>query len=331
MQSCKSVKRDTGQEDTPGDVKYVQHILLVTAVILLPGLLGAIFGWVHGLLPLLVFYYLLQYGKDRGKKYILIGCVLACAAGLAFQIIEQLLFSLTLIPVGFVLAASAKNCESIPIAGIKGTVALAGSWMVATTLLTFGMEHHPYTLLISSLSQGMDEAIAYYKANSSVPAETLFLLEQTFAQMKIWIPKVMPGILTCITLSITWFTMAIGNRMLHKKNGTGPWPEYRYWALPERLVWILIFAAIFVILPMEPGRTIGLNVLMVSTLLYCFQGIAIMLFYFSKWSVPLFLRTLIYVLLFFQTFGVILLGILGMLDVWTDLRRLNSTEQETDT
>ncbi|MEA3468187.1 MAG: DUF2232 domain-containing protein [Thermodesulfobacteriota bacterium] len=316
------------EEDKSADGKYVQHILLVTAVILLPGFLGAIFGWVHGLLPLLIFYYLRRYGKDRGKKYILFGCLLACVAGLAFQIIEELLFSLTLIPLGFVLADSAENRESINLAGIKGTFALAGSWILATTILTFGMEHHPYTLLIDALNQGMDEAIAYYKTNNSVPAETLFLLEQTFAVMKIWIPKVMPGVLTCITLLITWFSMVIGNRMLHKNTGSGPWPEYKFWTLPEKLVWALIISAILVVLPMEPGRAIGLNVLMTTGLLYCFQGTAIMLFYFSKWRVPLFLRILIYVLLFFQTFGVILLGILGVADVWTDLRRLKNTEQE---
>jgi uncharacterized protein YybS (DUF2232 family) len=313
------------------DIKYVQHILLVTVVILLPGLLGAIFGWVQGLLPLLIFYYLRRYGKIRGKKYILFGCALAGIAGIAFQMLEQLLFSLTLIPVGFILANSVENGDSTNFAGIKGTLALAGSWVIVTSVLAFGLEHHPYTLLISSLNQGMDEAINYYKQHNSVPAETLFLLEQTFVQMKIWIPRVMPGIIACIALMITWFTMAIGNRMLHKNTDSGPWPEYRFWVLPEKLVWVLIVSAIFVVLPVEPGRTIGINILMVSGLLYCFQGIAIMLFYFSKWSVPLFLRTLIYVLLFFQTFGVILLGILGVADVWTDIRRLNKTEQETDT
>lgn len=318
------------EEVNPDDKKYLQHIFLVTAVILLPGLLGAIFGWVHGLLPLMVFYYLSRYGRNRGKKYILFGCALACIAGIAFQIFEQLLFSLTLLPVGFVLTDSAENGDSISLAGLKGTIALAGSWLVATTLLSFGLDHHPYTLLINSLNQGMDEAIKYYKVNSSVPAETLFLLEQTFIQMKIWIPKMMPGILTSIIVMITWFAMAIGNRMLHKNSGAGPWPEYRFWVLPERLVWILISAAILFVLPVEPGKTIGLNVLMVSTLLYCFQGIAIMLFYFSKWSVPLFVRTLVYVLLFFQTFGIILLGILGVADVWLDIRRLNKAEQETD-
>jgi len=312
------------------DTKYVQHILLVTVVILLPGLLGSIFGWVHGLLPLLIFYYLRRYGKIKGKKYILFGCVLACAAGIVFQMLGQLLLALTLIPMGFILADSVENGDSTTVAGIKGTFALAGSWILITSVLTFGLEHHPYTLLISSLNQGMDEAIKYYKLNNSVPAETLFFLEQTFVQMKIWIPRIMPGILACITLLITWFTMAIGNRMLHKNTGSGPWPEYRYWILPDKLIWVLIISAIFVVLPIEPGRTIGINVLMISGLLYCFQGIAIMLFYFSKWRVPLFLRTLIYVILFFQTFGVILLATLGVADVWTDIRRLNKTEQETD-
>jgi uncharacterized protein YybS (DUF2232 family) len=320
----------TPEKETTDSVGFVKHILLVTAVILLPGLLGALFGWIHGLLPLLVFYYLRRYGKDRGKKYILFGCVLACAAGLIFQIFEQLLFSLTLIPTGFVLADSVENGESTHLAGMKGTLALAGSWILATTILTFGMEHHPYTLLINSLNQGMDEAIAYYKANSSVPSETIFLLEQAFSQMKIWVPKIMPGILTCITLLITWFSMVAGNRLLYKKTGTRPWPEYRFWTLPEKLVWAVISSVILVLLPMEPGRTIGMNILLVTGLLYCFQGIAIMLFFFYKWSVPVFLRTVIYVILFFQSFGAVLLAILGVVDVWADVRRLNSTEQETD-
>ncbi len=320
----------SSEENRPDDQKHIQHILLVATVILLPGVLGTIFGWVHGLLPLLVFYYLLRYGKDSGQKYILFGCILACIGGLAFQIFEQLLFSITLIPVGFILSESARKEDSLLASGVKGAVTLAGSWLLVTTILTFGMEQHPYTLLISSLNQGMDEAIAYYKMNSSVPADTLYLLEQTFTQMKIWTPRVMPGILICITLLITWFTMAVGNKMLYKNTGAGPWPDYKFWTLPEKFVWFFIGSAIFVVLQIEPASTISINVLMVTTLMYCFQGMAIMLFYFSKWSVPLFLRILIYVLLFFQTFGVILLGILGVADVWTDLRRLNSSEQETD-
>ncbi len=320
----------TLENDSTSPNKYVQHILLVTVVILLPGVLGAIFGWIHMLLPLLVFYYLVRYGTNRGKKYILIGCVLACAAGLIFQILEQLLFSLTLIPTGFLLADSVKRGEAPHIAGIKGTLGLIGTWVIATSILSFGMEQHPYTLLVSSLAQGMDEALVYYKANSTVSSETLFLLQQTFEQMKIWIPKVLPGILTCMTLLVTWVTMVGGNRLLFKRTGVRPWAEYRYWVLPEKLVWVVIASAVLVMVPMGPGRTIGLNLLLISGLLYCFQGTSIMIFYFYKWSVPVFLRTIIYLILFFQSFGAVFLAIIGVADVWFDVRKLNSSEQESD-
>ena len=318
-----------GKESTDSN-KFVQHILLVSVVILLPGILGAIFGWVHMLLPLVVFYYLIRYGTNRGKKYILFGCVLACAAGLIFQIIEQLLFSLTLIPTGFLLADSVKKGEAPHIAGFKGTLGLIGTWVIATSILSFGMEHHPYTTLVNSLGQGMDEALAYYKAKSTVPSETLYLLQQTFEQMRIWIPKVLPGILGCMTLLVTWVTMVSGNRLLFKTTGVRPWAEYRYWVLPEKLVWFVIASALLVMVPIEPGRTIGLNVLLISGLLYCFQGTSIMIFYFYKWSVPVLLRTLIYLILFFQSFGAIFLAIIGVVDVWVDMRKLNSSKQESD-
>jgi len=320
----------TPDNESTNSNKFVQHILLVTVVILLPGVLGAIFGWIHMLLPLLVFYYLVKYGTNRGKKYILIGCVLACAAGLIFQIIEQLLFSLTLIPTGFILADSVKRGEAPHIAGIKATLALIGTWVIATSILSFGMEHHPYTLLVNSLAQGMDEALVYYKANSTVSTDTLYLLQQTFEQMKVWIPKVLPGILTCMTLLVTWVTMVGGNRLLFRKTGVRPWDEYRYWVLPEKLVWLVIAAAVLVMVPMEPGRTIGLNLLLISGLLYCFQGTSIMIFYFYKWSVPVLLRTIIYLILFFQSFGAIILAVIGVADVWFDVRRLNSSETESD-
>jgi len=66
-------------------------------------------------------------------------------------------------------------------------------------------------------------------------------------------------------------------------------------------------------------------------LLYCFQGTAIMVFYFSKWNVPIFLRLVIYIILFFQSLGAILLAVVGVVDVWADSRKLSSTEQDTET
>lgn len=316
--------------ERPDEIKFYHAILLVAGVILLPGLFGAMFGWVHGLLPLVVFYLLHRYGKTLGGKYILFGWLLAGVACLIFQVVEQLLFSLTMLPAGFILADSLKKGDSKYVCGIKTAAALAGSWFLLATILAASLEHHPYTLLLTSLNEGMDEAVSYYRANGSLPEETIYLLETTFQEMKILLPRVMPAILACITLLVVWVTMVAGNRLLSRKNGRGPWPEYRFWTLPDKLIWALILSAILVVIPMEPGRTIGLNLLLVTGLLYCFQGIAIVLFYFYKWSVPHFLRAIIYVILFFQSFGAIFLAILGVIDIWFDLRRLHSAENKTD-
>lgn len=304
--------------------EYIQRVLLVAAVILLPGVLGALFGWVHMLLPLLIFYYLLRYGAGRGKKYILIGCMLAGVAGLLFQIIEQLLFSLTLLPIGFALADAVKKGDEPFWAGLKGSLSLIGTWVIVAFILSLGMEHHPYTMLIAALEQGIDEALAYYKANSDVPTETLFMLQQTLEQMKIWIPKILPGILVSMSLIVTWITMASGNRLLFKRTGTRPWIKYRFWVLPEKLIWLVIIAVTLIMAPMEPGRTIGLNMLLISGLLYCFQGVSILVFYFHKWNLPVFVRTIIYLILFFQSFGAVFLAVIGIADVWVDIRKLNT-------
>lgn len=310
--------------------EYIQRVLLVTAVILLPGVLGALFGWVHMLLPLLVFYYLIRYGTGRGKKYILIGCMLAGVAGLLFQIIEQLLFSLTLLPIGFVLADAVKKGDKPFMAGLKGSLGLIGTWITAAFILSLGMENHPYTMLISALEQGIDEALAYYKANSDVPTETLFMLQQTLGKMKIWIPKIVPGILVSMALIVTWVTMVSGNHFLFKRTGNRPWIKYRFWVLPEKLVWLVIIAVSLIMIPVEPGRTIGLNMLLISGLLYCFQGLSIVVFYFNKWNLPIFVRTVIYLILFFQSFGAIFLALIGLADVWVDIRKLNKTPQDSD-
>lgn len=311
-------------------IEFPRHIFLVASIILLPGLFGSLFGWVHGTIPLLVFYFLRRYGKNVGGKYILFGWLIAGIAGIAFQQIEQLIFSLTLVPAGFILADSVERKESLYFSGMKTTAAIAGSWIAVSSIIGLGMQQHPYFLLIKSLNEGMDQAITYYKVNASLPDETLYLLEITFQQMQTWIPKVMPAILCCIILLIVWFTMVFGNRLLQKKTGSGPWPEYKFWQLPERLVWLLVISGVLILAAVEPGRTIGLNILIVIGLLYCFQGIAVMLFYFYKWSVPVFLRTVIYVILFFQSFGALFLALLGIADIWLNIRRLHKSKDSAD-
>jgi uncharacterized protein YybS (DUF2232 family) len=113
----------------------------------------------------------------------------------------------------------------------------------------------------------------------------------------------------------------MGNRLLRQHTGHAPWPEYRFWQLPEKLVWGVILAAFLVLLPLPVGRDTGLNLLIVASVLYFFQGLAILLFFIERWNIPLLLRSLLLVIFIFQSVGSFFLSLIGLADTWFDFRR----------
>jgi len=98
------------------------------------------------------------------------------------------------------------------------------------------------------------------------------------------------------------------------------------WQLPEKLVWLVVAAAALALLPLQLARTIGFNLLLVASVIYCFQGLSIVLFFLNKWKVPLFIRSLLYVIIVFQSLGTIFLSVIGLADVWFDLRHDSSQD-----
>ncbi|MEN8188302.1 MAG: DUF2232 domain-containing protein [Thermodesulfobacteriota bacterium] len=317
--------------DTPGKPEgrqIIQAILLVAGVILLPSLLTVVFGWMHGLLPLLVFYYRMRYGRRTGTRYILHGGLISVVAGALGGILGMVMFSLTLIPAGLALADSADRGENVSRAGLKGVMATLLIWFGLGLVIQITSGTHPYFTLVNMLDQGMSEAIKYYQESSSIPADSLFLLEQTIAQMRMIIPRLLPAILGTMILSSVWLAMVFGNRLLLKNTGSCPWPPFRQWQLPDNLIWLMVVGFLLSVLAGESGKTIGYNVVIVTGVIYCFQGVAVLIFLFDKWKVPPLLRLVLYIVLIFQSFGAILLSLLGVVDVWFDLRRLNQDNEE---
>jgi len=307
-------------------MKIFKHIFIVAGVFLLPGLQIAVFGWLYGLVPLLVFYYLCRYGSNAGGKYILYGALVALLAGTFLQVASPILLAMTLVPTGFILARSVVQEEAPPLAGLKGFAALSVSWFLFSGMIAVTEGSHPYSMLLLSINQGMDEALKMYQGNEKIPTESMYLLTQSFAQIKERLSQLMPAILTSIALFAVWLAMVLGNRLLYKNTGQSPWPEYQYWQLPEKLVWLVVAAAALALLPLPLARTIGFNLLLVASVIYCFQGLSIVLFFLNKWNVPLYIRSLLYVIIVFQSLGTIFLSVIGLADVWFNLRHDSSQD-----
>lgn len=312
--------------ESPDGVKIVKDIFIVAGVLLLPGLQSSFFGWLYAFVPMLVFYYLCRYGRQVGSKYILFGTLLALVAGLILQVASQILLAVALFPTGYIIAHSAAQGEKPALAGLKGFVVLSITWFFISGMFAVTEGNHPYSMLLLSINQGMDEALKLYQEQEKAPAESVYVLTQAFSQIKERLAQLLPAILTSIALSTIWVAMVFGNKLVYNHSGHAPWPEYQYWQLPEQLVWPAIAAAILALLPFPMARTIGFNLLLIASIIYCFQGLAIVLFFLNKWKAPLFIRSLLYVIILFQSLGTIFLSVIGIADVWFDFRHV--TDQD---
>jgi uncharacterized protein YybS (DUF2232 family) len=302
--------------------KILRTILLTSLVIVLPGLHWSLFGWLHLFLPLLAFYTLGSYGGFTGKRLLITSVAISLIVYLLLKNFDLFIFSTALLLSGYVLFFSAERHESPALSGLKGVFTLSGGWIAVFTILSMGSEVSSYGQLIKSLDDGIGDALDYYRQSGEVSGETLVMLETTLYRMKVLIPLIMPSILGSFILIITWFTMILGNMLLLKTSGNAPWTNCRYWQLPEKLIWVVIGAGIFAMLPIQIIRPIGINSLVLLSIVYCFQGISIAVFFMNKWNVPILLRSFFYVMIIFQSLGTVILLILGIADIWFDFRKL---------
>jgi uncharacterized protein YybS (DUF2232 family) len=91
----------------------------------------------------------------------------------------------------------------------------------------------------------------------------------------------------------------------------------------------LIASGLGSFIPIPGLQIVGLNVLFLVSLVYLLQGLAVMVFFLNRASVPPILRSLAYILLVIQP--LILLGVaaFGLFDLWTDFRRTGNKQEET--
>jgi len=298
----------------------VKTILLTTALIVLPGLQWSFFGWSQIFLPLLSFFLLGRFGGHTGKRVLLCATTLSLVVYLMLGGIELFLFSFALLFSGVILFRSAERHESPALSGFKTAGSLAGSWFLVVVILSAGSEVSVYDQLLKTLDHSIVEAVEYYRQSASISSENLVMLETSLYRMQLLVPMIMPAVLGSTVLMITWLTMVIGNTIRLKTFDDFAWDSYRNWQLPEKLVWGGIVMAVLTLAP-TGLRTVGINCLILLGVIYCFQGLSILVFFMNKWNVPLLFRSFFYVMIIFQSLGTLVLLFVGLADIWLDFRK----------
>jgi hypothetical protein len=327
------VERETPEQPQIGTI--LRTIVLAVLLMVLPAVAWSLFGWLHLLLPLLGLVLPTRYGRVAGGRMLFTAAAIALVVHVPLRSLDSFIFSFTLLLCGYVLAISARRGEGPAESGLKGSLALAASWAAASLILSIGAEMSPYGRLQSNLDEGLRETQQYYRESAlqsggeaAISADNLLLIDSTLDQLRQVVKVILPAMLGSAILLLVWFSMVLGNHFLARSGGTAPWPDYRYWQLPERLVWLLILSALFALMPVPLLRQVGMNAVILLGLVYCLQGLAITIYFMNKWNVPVLFRAFFYVMIIFQSLGTLVLLIVGIAENWVDFRKLKKKEDQ---
>jgi uncharacterized protein YybS (DUF2232 family) len=296
-------------------------LALMTASLALPAASVSLVG-LHGIIPLVVMYQLTILGWKQGGALVAAGLVLAGAITLRFGSLPALLFAITLVPVGLLLARGIEKNEPPSLTGLKAVLSLGSLWLLAG--LWYGLQHgvNPYQEIQQGLEEGFRQTLAHYQAKKELPADALKELTIALEATRQFLRQALPAVLIAAVISTVWLNLLAAGWLLKR---TRPdlirWPEFKTWRLPDSLVWLVIVALGLLVSNREPLVTAGLNAVYVLGLLYFMQGLTIIAHLLARWKMPRFFRGMVYALLLIQLYGILLLALLGLADTWFSPRK----------
>lgn len=297
--------------------------LLLSSLYVLPALNPSLFGWISGLLAVPVVYVFWVNGYQSSVAGVWISLFVAGVGALVVQRFEIFLFSLTLVPLGYSLFFSAYKKEPAATSGGKGILTLATIWVLFWGIYGASAGVNPYSALLRVLDLGFQQTMEMYSSKEAgLPPEVVYNLQQITSNIRETTPKLLPGVLGSMVILTVWITMVIANSLIGRRsNGETPWGNYSTWKLPDHLVWVPIVAVSILLVGQGSVQYAGGCLLLISGLLYFFQGLAVVFTLLERWNVPLFMRILLYCVLFIQSYSLIFLAVLGLGEVWFNMRQ----------
>ncbi|MDH4317995.1 MAG: YybS family protein, partial [Desulfobulbaceae bacterium] len=241
--------KEPGTDSHPNGFSALKTSLLLSCCFILPIFSPVPFSWFTGFLAVPVFYLLRTVPKQRGKVIVLNTILLVGILALAsFEKLPAIILTLTFIPLGYSLHASAEKDEA-PWMGVgKGTLVLAATWLLFGLGLAAGYKVNPYTELKQNLDNLLSELYETAKT-SNLSADVLLDFKERVDFIRELTPRILPGALLTSTLTTVLINQLLGNVILMKtKPERVPWPEYREWAIPDKFVWVLITAGIVLLI-----------------------------------------------------------------------------------
>lgn len=182
-----------------------------------------------------------------------------------------------------------------------------------------------YTLASEYVAANLIIAMDLYK-NMGVSEENIRMIADSMDQIQYVFVRIIPALIIASTLFVSWTSLLISKKVLVKKNLFYPdFGSLNLWKAPEYLVWAVIAAALMLLIPDKTVKVAGINFLLIFMVVYFFQGIAIVSFYFEKKRFPQALKIFLYSIIALQHIIFLLIIGLGFFDVWLNVRKIGNS------
>lgn len=179
-----------------------------------------------------------------------------------------------------------------------------------------------YALTAEYVANNLKLALSLYE-NMGVSQEIIHVISNSMENIQYYMVRIIPALVVASFFFISWICLLLAKPILQSRELFYPsFGALKLWKAPDYLVWGAIGCGLLLLLPDRTFKIIGLNVLIILMIIYFFQGIAIVSFYFEKKRFPRMLRYFLYSLIAFSR--VILLGVIGLgfFDMWLNFRKI---------
>jgi uncharacterized protein YybS (DUF2232 family) len=273
------------QTFTSGISRDILTGVLITMAIITVSVYMPIIGFFCSLLlPLPVLFYRSKLGRKTGL--IVPGAVMTILMVMAGGISIDVVFFLEMLLLGFLLSELFEMdlsvektvlyaCGGVLLTGVVGLV-------LYSNMSAIGI----YALVSAYIAHNLEMTVALYRGMGA-SEDFIHKFSASLDQIQYGLIRIIPAMVTASFLMVTWSNLLMARSLLKRRGLFFPaFGVLNLWKAPDSLVWVLIGCGGLLMLPGSTLKIIGVNGLLVLLMIYFFQGIAIVSFFFEKNNFP---------------------------------------------
>jgi len=284
----------------------------VCTMVPMAGLIGSAFIPV----PLIYFRAKLGHSAVRTIAAAAVGCALLLGGP-----VEALFFG-ELLLIGFVMGELMARQWSLERPAVAVCIAVILASLAGVLVASLWSGQGPLATVSDGIRQHLELSLLLYQ-QMGLSREQLDFLQNSLDTIQRVLVGIMPALVIGSTLMVTWICLLVSRWLCQRRSL--PFPDYgslERWKAPEPMVWGVIGSGALLLVPSVGVKLLGLNGLIVFMVIYFFQGMAIVAYFFQKKQIPLFARVVLYGLIAIQQ--VVMLAVIGVgfFDTWFNFRKL---------